>query len=247
MAQGYFGPDYGSIRKRSNQAGTDDGQKSIFPVPVSMGGQQQGSMVSPAPSYAQPRGMGQFLGGGESPATNGPGLTGPDPMGGDSGPSFDGPPDGYGSPTPSSGGSIFGNSSMGPSGRGILSAISMAGLAFPNPISTAAGIANAVMSWGNMNQLDANRSAYDLPQLNAGQRVGGMLGVNSYGRSSVANDFNNQMAQAISRGQPVTVPQVFGDANAGAGAGLPGTDGNFNGATFGDLSGMGYSGGFGVL
>lgn len=250
MAQSYFGPDYSMVRKRASQAGTGDEQKSILPIAVPMqGGNQSGSMFSAAPSYAQPRGMGQFLGGGsDMPTENGPGLTNPsDPMGGDSGPSFDGPPDGYGTPSTSSGGSMFGSSSMGPSGRGILSAISMAGLAFPNPLSAAAGIANGVMSWGNMNQLDANRSAYNMPELNVGQRAGGMFGLNGYGNTSASRDFNNQMAQAISRGQPVTVPQVFGAANAGAGASLPGSDANFDGVSLGDLSGMGYSGGFGVF
>ncbi len=238
--QSYFGPDYGSIRKRSNQAGTEDGQKSIFPVPVPMGGQQQGSMLSPAPSYAQPRGMGQFLGGGESPATNGPGITGPDPMGGDSGPSDPGTPDTQG---PAGNGSMFSGVNS-PSGRGILSAISMAGLAFPNPLSTMAGVANGVMSWGNMNQLDATRGAYNMPELTAGQRAGGMLGVNGYGRSSVANDFNNQMAQAISQGRSVTVPNVnaptwAGGLNPGevAGGGIDSSGGNQNV----NVNGMNYS------
>ncbi len=249
MAGEYFGPDYSSIRRQSNQAGGDD-QKSIFPVPVPMGGGQQGgSMFNPTPSYARPQGMQQLFSGGENPATNGPGLTNPDPMGGDSGPSFDGPPDGYGTPGNSSGGSVFGNSGMGPSGRGALTALSWAGRAFPPlaPLGLAAGIANGVMSWGNMNQLDANRSAYNMPELTFGQRAGGIFGLNGYGTSPVSKDFNNQMAQAIARGQQVTVPQVFGDANAGAGASLPGSDANFAGVSFGDLSGMGYSGGFGVL
>lgn len=246
MAQSYFGPDYSMVRKRASQAGTDE-QKSILPIAVPMqGNDQRGSMFSAAPSYAQPRGMGQFLGGGsDMPTENGPGLTNPDPMGGDSGPSFDGPPDGYGTPSVSQGGSVFGNSSMGPSGRGILSAISMAGLAFPNPISAAAGIANGVMSWGNMNQLDATRGAYGFPELNVGQRAGGIFGFNGYGRSSVANDFNNQMAQAISRGQPVTVPNV----NA------PTSQGGFNAGDFNvspdgntvTVGGMNYSpGDFGL-
>ena len=251
MAQSYFGPDYSMVRKKAAQAGSDE--RTILPIPMDMNGQQQqGGMFNPAPSYARPRGMGQFLGGGgESPATNGPGLGNPaDPLNGDSGPSFDGPPDGYGSPDGmgggSGGGSIFGGMNS-PSGRGVLSAISMAGLAFPNPISTMAGIANGAMSWGNMNQLDATRSAYDFPELNFGQRAGGMLGVNGYGRSSVVNDFNNQMGRAIANGQPVTVPQVFGDPNAGAGPSLPGSDANYGGVSFGDLSDMGYSGGFGVF
>lgn len=247
MAQSYFGPDYSMVRKKAAQAGTDGEQRSILPIPVGMDSQQQqGGMFNPAPSYARPRGMGQFLGGGaaESPATNGPGIGGvADPLGGDSGPGDPGTPSGMG---PAGGGSIFSGINS-PSGRGVLSAISMAGLAFPNPISTMAGIANGAMSWGNMNQLDATRGAYDFPELNAGQRAGGMLGFNGYGRSSVANDFNNQMGRAIAGGQPVTVPQVFGDPNAGAGASLPGSDANFGGVNFGDLSSMGYSGGFGVF
>lgn len=206
MAQGYFGPDYSMVRRRAAQAGTGDEQRSILPVAVPAPADDRGgSMFSAAPSYARPRGMGQFLGGGEAPTAGGPGLANPDPMGGDSGPGDPGTPSGIGP----SGGSIFGGSG-GPSGRGILSALAMAGYVFPNPVSTAAGIANGVMSWGNMNNLDATRSAYGFPELNFGQRAGGVLGFNGYGRSSTLDDFNNQMAQAISRGQPVTVPSAFG-------------------------------------
>ena len=169
--------------------------------------------------------------------------------GGDSGPSA-----GTGmAPDMASGGLPFGLT-----GRDILGGISKAGWAFPNPISAAAGLANGVMSWSNMNNLDATRGAYGFPELNAGQRAGGVLGFNSYGTNSTAQDFNSQMAQAIAAGQPVTVPNVFGPTSPGGlnpgevtdGGGYSGFDGGgysgFDGVDTGSLGDMGYSGGFGI-
>lgn len=175
-----------------------------------------------------------------------------------SGPSFDGPPDGYGGPSaPSAGTSTGGNSggimsaSFGggngswlntvgdamksDTGRNALTAMSWAGRAFPPmaPLGIAAGIANGALSWGNMNNLDATRGAYGFPELDFGQRAGGLIGVNGYGRSSVADDFNSQMAQAIAGGRSVTVPNV----NA------PTWTGGLNPGEVADGSGADFSGG----
>lgn len=249
MAGEYFGPDYASLRRRSNQAGTEDGQRSIFPLPVAMGGQPQASAVNPMPSYARPQGMGSIFGGsGNDAIPAADPISTADPNGMTSGPAI---PDGSGFSmgAPSGGGNGTGPNTGGPSGRGALTALSMFGMAVPNPISSIAGLLNAGMSWNNMNQLDANRSAYGLPQLNVGQRAGGVLGVNGYGRSSTMNDFNGQMAQAISRGQPVTVPNINAPTSPG---GLnPGEAPSFatdlGGLTPASLADMGYSGGFGVF
>ena len=157
------------------------------------------------------------------------------------------------------GGSLTGKSIMGaltrPEGRNLLSLISALGLVVPNPVSTVAGITNGVLGWNNMNNLDKSRSAYGRGTLTAGQRAGGLLGVNSYGKSSVVSDFNKSMAQDITAGKQVTVPNVNaptsrgglnpGETADGSSPSNNGADNSFSvdgGGSVGlaDLSDMGY-------
>jgi hypothetical protein len=102
-----------------------------------------------------------------------------------------------------------------PEGRNVLSMLSALGLVVSNPLSMAAGVANGMLGWGNMNNLDKSRSAYGRDTLTAGQRVGGVMGVNSYGRDSVVSDFNKSMAKDITAGRQVTVPNVNAPTSRG--------------------------------